>query len=471
MARGLTSFTLHLTRARFASREGESFLFIAAVLALTVAATLAFTVGGGTWMFVQRWREPTGIHAQMVEADAGLRDMMLQPYVGLAALACMLLVPTIVSLVGSAAVLGARGRQERMATLRLIGLSSGQVTRMVLVETILQALVGVVLGYLVYLLTLPAWTRLQMQAMQVRASEMLLPAWLTLAIAAATLLIAVLSAALGMRRVRVSPLGVARRASSPALRWWRLLVFVGLLGLAWVLSLATPPDGQSLVPFLVVGTSLLVLVTAMNIGGPWLLQLAARSASHLPGASLMTASRRVAADPRSTWGRVAGIGLMTFMGTYVAMMPLPTDRPDPADAEAAVEAAIGWDITQGAFITLAIGLVVTATATYITQASSVFERADQSRALQKMGTGLPFQRRVVWLEVLGPLVMAIALGAGLGAAIALPLARASRTAGFEQSGQGPLLIGLVLGVGLLLAALAVLATGPLHRRVVSQPAR
>ena len=43
-------------------------------------------------------------------------------------------------------MLGARGRERRLAALRLLGLSSGDVTRMALIDTLLQATIGVGIG-------------------------------------------------------------------------------------------------------------------------------------------------------------------------------------------------------------------------------------------------------------------------------------------------------------------------------------
>ncbi|ACV05778.1 ABC transporter permease [Kytococcus sedentarius] len=466
---GLTSFTLRLTRARFASREGESLLYLASTLAFVICSALAFTVAGGTWMFHQRWASPTSLHAELIAADPSVEAMM-GAYVGLAGIACALVVPAMASLAASAAVLGARGRERRMSALRLLGLSSGDVTRMALIDTLIQATLGVLVGYVLYLLTLPAWSALELQGKTIEVSEMLLPAPLALAVGAVTIIVGVLASWWGMRQVRVSPLGVARRAGNPALRRWRPLIFLVLIGVGVVTVNTVSPRGE-IGPWLLLGGALLAVLAGMNVIGPWILQVVCGLLARIPSPTVMWAARRVQADPRATWGRVAGLGLMAFIGSYVAMMPLPTEAPDTDNVAATFATTTGWDFTKGAAITLGVGLVVAATATYITQASAVFERAEQTRSLYRMGSSTGFLRRVAWLEVFGPLVLALGLGWLLGMGLALPMASDATNFGYERSSTGPVLMGGILVAGLAFTVLALTATSPLQRQVLRDQRR
>jgi len=156
--RGLGSLSLQLTRQRFASRQGESWLYVASIAAFAVCSALALTVAGGTWMFVNRWRHPTGIIAQAVGADPSFANVLLF-YVILAGIACALLIPSMASLTAAASVLGARGRERRLSALRLLGLSSGDVTRMSLIDTLIQAGIGCLIGSGLYLASLPCGRR------------------------------------------------------------------------------------------------------------------------------------------------------------------------------------------------------------------------------------------------------------------------------------------------------------------------
>ncbi|WP_462418162.1 FtsX-like permease family protein [Kytococcus sp. Marseille-QA3725] len=461
---GLTGITLSLLRARLTAGEGERLLFVASALAYVVSSALAFTVAGGTWMFHRRADEPFGVMAEMVASEGG-DNSVLAMYVGLAALACFLTVPAITSLAASAAVLGAHGRERRMAVLRLLGVSSRQVTRMALIETVAQAVVGSLLGFLLYLLALPLWGRLTMQMEPIGLREMLLPWWLLLGVSVLVVVIGTIASWWGLQQVRVSPLGVARRSSSPALRWWRLPAFFILVGIVWA-GMATVRPNPTVLPWIITGGLLLALMIGANLVGPWVLQTLCRVLALLPLPSAMWAARRVQADPRGTWNRVAGVGLIAFVGAYVSSMPLPSEAPDTTDPAEMFMVNMGWDITKGAIITLSVGFVLAATATFINQTSAVYERADQARALERMGASVAVIRRVTWLEALGPLLLALTLGAGLGIAFAQGLAAAAESRGLEHSATGPVILAVTLGGGVLLTALAVAATGPLQRRTL-----
>lgn len=60
--------------------------------------------------------------------------------------ACALLLPIVLQLSAQATVLGARGREQRLASLRLLGLSSADVTLLALLETVLHTVVGALLA-------------------------------------------------------------------------------------------------------------------------------------------------------------------------------------------------------------------------------------------------------------------------------------------------------------------------------------
>lgn len=462
---GLSSLSLQLTRARFASREGESLLYLASTFAYVVGSALALTVAGGTWMFYNRWQHPTGLLAEVVGLDSTY-DAVLMFYFTLALIACALLVPTMVGLAASAAVLGARGRERRLAALRLLGLSSGDVTRMSLIDTLIQAGLGTLVGLVGYWLTLPLWSNLTMQAVPVAPAEMSLPWWLLIAVCLAIVAIGLVASWWGLRQVRISPLGVARRTNAPKLGVWRLLAFVALAGVAYLLTLSLNL-GASLLPFLIFAGVIVLVIVGINLLGPWLLQVFSLLLARLPWASVMWASRRVQSNPRQTWQRVAGIGLLTLIGGYIAMMPLVlnTDQDDETLRTFASQSAM--DFTSGALITLAVGMALTATSILITQASAVLERADQTRALSKMGAGTSFLTGVSWLETLGPLVVSAGLGTAAGIALASPMRAMADAKGATGDTSGIVILGVVLAAGLVLTALALAASWPLQRQVLA----
>ncbi len=466
-AGSLIDLSLRLTGARLAMREGEGLLYLASVAAFALSSALALTVAGGTWMFYQRWKAPTGVHAELIALDPTFETIMSM-YFMLAIIACALLIPAMSGLASGAAMLGARGRDRRLAALRLVGLSSTDITRMSLIDTAIQAATGIVGGAIVYVATLPAWGALTMQAVAVRSGEMLLPWWGVLAVGAATFATGMAASAWGLRRVRISPLGVSRRANTPAMRAWRVAVFAVLVVVALVAMQALQING--LVPTLIFAGIMIAVIWAFNLFAAWLLQMLAAGFARTPNATAMWASRRIQADARVTWRRVSGLGLLSLIGAYMAIMPIAFNATDDA-ATAAFSIASQWDFTKGAIITLGVGFALTAMSIFIAQASSVLERAEQTVALANMGAPRSFLTRVMWWETLAPLVVAVALGAGVGVLLGLPFVTMAERIGMENGGAGLPLMGGVLIAGVGLAVLALAACTPLQSRVLASHER
>lgn len=465
---GLGAFTLRLTRARFSTRQGESLLYGAAILASLVCSLIAFTVAGGTWMFWRRSAHPTGLLAEL-SGDADFKAI-LAFYVGLAALACALIVPSLLSLSAAGTQLGARGRERRLAALRLLGLSSGDVTRMALLDALIQTGLGTLIGFLAYLATLPLWQRVSFEAVPIAAGEMLLPWWLMLLVGLALVGLSMLAAAWGLRQVRISPLGVSRRANKPAVRVWRLVTFMLVTGVATVLvpMLRLGRDSAGLLIFAGI---IAIIIAGVNLVGPWFLQAGALLTARLPWTAARMASRRIVADPRATWGRVSTLGTLAFIAGFLAVMPFSYGGgPKPSQVEQTFMDLARTDFTNGALITLVCGFALTATSLLITQASATIERAEQTRALHRMGAPDRLALAVMWLETFAPLVLSTVLGGLLGAWFALPLKRLADKGGME-TGDGVLPMVGVLLAGLAVAALALLASHPLHRRVLGAQER
>ncbi len=463
----LPTLTWQLVRARLAIREGAGILSAASVFAYTICATLALTVAGGTWLFYNRWRHPHGVLLDVLVIDPTYARL-LNGYFVLALVACALLVPTMVGLAAGAAVLGARSRERRLSALRLIGLSAGDVSKMSLLDNLLQSVAGTLLGLICYLVSLPAWQLLEMQAMPLASSEMLLPWWGLAGVPLGTVLIGLVAGWWGLRMVRITPLGVARRTPPPGLRWWRLLVFAVALVAAGIL--VSRLELLSMAAFYVLAGIMLGCVVAVQLFAPWLLQVVSVGFARLSGPTVIWAARRIQANAKQTWQRVYGIGLLGMIGGFIAVMPIHlTQDPDRDKLMRDVVAASQWDFTKGAIIALAVGFVITATAILISQASAVFERAEQSQALARMGTPTSYLTKVMWLETLGPLIAAVGLGTMLGLMTAQPMVRLAAGFGFgtEPAARLTVIIG-VLVAGILLAIVALLVCGRLQHQVLAQ---
>ena len=106
---------------------GERWVRVLALLAFTVSSWMLLTLAGGTWMFVQRVGQPS---AAMRAAEAEAGDALSQGYVFMAVFACLLLIPTLLGLLTQATCANLAGREQHLASLRLLGASARDVRGM-----------------------------------------------------------------------------------------------------------------------------------------------------------------------------------------------------------------------------------------------------------------------------------------------------------------------------------------------------
>ena len=459
----LARLTARLTRARLASREGETLLYLASVLAYTVATYAALTVAGGTWMLYSRGTHPERIPVWVDAAkNAGYGlDFMASQYLSMSILACAMLVPAMVGLASSAAVLGARSRERRLAVLRLMGLSGADVTRMSLLDALVQSVVGTVIGTAVYLVTLPAWGGLTVMGTRITAGEMVLPLRYLAVVLVGVITVGQVSAWRGLRQVRISPLGVSRRTNGPRAGVWRVIVFLVTLFGAPQIIRSVPQQHR----FIIVCVMIVVLIAVFDLAGSWFTQLLSRGLAHLRGPVMRWTARRIQAAPTTTWHRVSAMGLLAFIGAFMSSPILSTVTTKEADSAETFIYGLLWDVDKGAIVTLAFGFALTATSILITQASGTIERAEQSRSLRRMGAPAGYGLRVMWMEAYTPLLLAVLGGAGLGIVMGSLLMGTS-----PMSGASPLALGVVI-VGLVLTGLALSVCHPLYHRLLGTQER
>ncbi|WP_296089753.1 FtsX-like permease family protein [uncultured Corynebacterium sp.] len=297
------TLVLGLQRESVRARSGAGIVSVLAIVSLTLGAAIAFLVAGGTWMFWQRAHHPEDAVPALRAAAGENPENYFLPWFVLALMACAFIVPALFNLTAQAAVLGASGREQRLSTLRLLGLSSHQVERMAAVETGIQALIGIVLGWLISVLIAPVFTHVKFQDRPVAFEEIILPWWGYLAVAAVLFLLALAAALAGMWRVRVSPLGVAKCQMPAAFRWWRLIAFLLIVTVGGVLL-----KGQSGTPEISMAVPLFAVIMSINLVAPYLLQIGARLLALLPGTAHLVACQRVNANARRAWRQSAAIG-------------------------------------------------------------------------------------------------------------------------------------------------------------------
>jgi hypothetical protein len=241
-------------------------------------------------------------------------------YRTLMAIATVLMVVPLLVFGGAAARLTVARRDQRLATLRLIGATPRQVLALTVVEAMITAGIGASAGIVLYLAAMPALARIPIDGGAWYVSD-LWPGlgWIAAVLASVPLLVGV-SAVAGLRRVVVSPLGVARRHTPPGMRAVRLLVLLVLVAAFLGISVGMFGDLGGL------GAAVLLVLLgavflAMNYVGPWVISIIGRvTAATARNAATLLAGRRLVDDPRAAWRTVAGIALTGFMAGFMGLM-------------------------------------------------------------------------------------------------------------------------------------------------------
>lgn len=436
----IATLATRLFVGRHASGGGR--IDLLAVAAFAIGTALLQVVLGGFHLFLQRMDAPPPALAEIIAASGSAGKGAAGNWVMLAALASVLLVVPLVSLAASAARMGALGRDRRLATLRLLGATPAEVVRLTAAETALQAAAGAVLGTVLYLVTLPAWAPLTFQATPVGPTGLLLPAGWILGVILGVVVLAAASAALGLRQVRISPLGVARESGRPKLGLRRVAVFVALL-IAWNVigsQLNQLKDVAAMASVVAVGLALFMGV--INLIGPLVLQFFARMLVHSGGLRGRLAGRRLLDDPRGAWRAVSGLAFVGFVaGSLLALPTAPDGTPLPA-----IERLLQQDMVTGAYLTLAISFAIAAAATSLNQVAAVLDRRRVLVHLDHAGAPRGLFHAVRRTEVLLPTVLASVGSAGLATAFFAPLGLVSGAGDGTPLVQlaGTLVAGLVL---------------------------
>lgn len=435
----LTKVAPLLLRGRVSA--GHGLVDLLAIAAFTLSSWLLLIVLAGVNAFYQRQLVPPAPFVQALGADAADGVSQLMFWTWLAVCAAVLLIVPVMSLGAGAARMGALGRDQRLATLRLLGVTGGQAVTLSTLETMLSALLGAAVGTVGYLVTLPAWSLLSFEATPLSAAEMLLPPAAIVGVIGLQVALAGLSSVTGLLRLRISPLGVARRQPRPGLKVWRFLAVPAAI-VAWVVVSPLLSFSRDLT---IAGTvamiALAIFMGVINLVGPWLLQLLGVVLARIGGPSFLIAGRRLLADPKGSWRSVSGLAFVGFTGA--ALMSVPgMNHPDP------LTAILTADIQTGTYLTVAIAFLVAAASTLLNQACSVMDRRLEVRQLSNLGTPLALHSRVRLIGVVVPAAVA-AFGAGGMAALFFALLP---KLGINGMGYWSFTAAMAVGIALVWAA-------------------
>lgn len=382
-------------------------------------------------------------------------------YQSLAAIAVALLVVPLGSLGGAAARLSARRRDERLSTLRLLGVTPWSVGVVTVVESTLIALSGVFVGVALYFALIPGVALVHFRGEALGAAAILLHPALIAAVAAAIVLLAALSAVIALRQVVISPLGVRMRATTASVHWIRAVI-VGLLLVAAYIAI-------TMTPAVVSGTIMLIVVLAgifgvslalLNVVGPWILKMIATGQARRATSPERLLSARLVLDaPKAAWRQVSGIAMASFMAVFAGTgASLMTSMM--SEGATAADVALGVDIRTGVIITLVASFLMVAASVGVTQASEILDQRPLHTSLHYLGMPMQTMDAARRRAIMSPLLIT-ALGSALCAGVLIfpILGIAMITAPVSL-----MTIAAVLATGIGLVWLSTQVTRPLLER-------
>jgi hypothetical protein len=382
-----------LLRKRDAGRtDPQRLTSILAVVAFAVTTAVALLVLGGFQAFAAR-------HAAAPSDDTSL-------YVMLAGTAAGLLLIPLVTLGGAASRLAVARRDQRLAALRLAGADVSQVSTIALLDSTAQATLGAALGAVGHFGLIPLVLPVTFQQRPFSYAELVLPWWVLPLAVVTVVLVALVSAASSLRRVAITPLGVAARQAPPGLHWTRVVPIVAV-GIGFVVLWNS---GQA--PLIVLILFLFGGLAVVNLVGPWLMGVIGKhSVKRAKTAASLVAARRLVDAPKTAWRSVGGVALATFIASMAAAAALfAAGDPDPLLA----------DIGTGGQLTLVIAAVVAATSTGVMQAGRIIDQRNEYRALHLAGTDIGVMDRARLLEVGIPLIAAVLLATAAASIFLVP---------------------------------------------------
>jgi hypothetical protein len=376
---------------------GSAGVVVIPAVAFAIVSALVLTVVGGAQAF---W---------------AWDDEYATIYQVLAAVALVLLVLPLASLGGAAARLSARRRDERLSTLRLLGVSGFGVGVIAVVEATLVAAAGVIAGVVLSIGIAPLVGLIPFRGAPLGTAVML-PPLTTAAIALGTVLLATVSAVVGLRRVVISPLGVRTRTTPRTPHWVRAVVAVAAIAAGFIAGNVVPGIGGTIAIITGLAAIFAVGLLVLNLVGPWVLTVGARmQLRRAKTPARLLAARIVLDDAKGAWRQVSGVAMSSFMavfaGTGVALMNMLGSENARTD-----DLALVTDMRTGLIITLVASFLMVACSVAVTQASDILDQRDLHRSLHYLGVPADTVDAARGRAVMSPLLVT-SLGAALCAAV------------------------------------------------------
>jgi FtsX-like permease family len=228
--------------------------------------------------------------------------------------AVALLLPVLI-FIATASRLSAARREERFAAMRLVGATPRQISVVCAVEAVVAAVAGVAVGFALFFVVRPLLYHVPFTGAPLAEGDLSLHSIDVVLAVIGVPVAAVVSALLALRRVRVSPLGVKRRAASSPPRVARIApLLAGIAVLAYFDAAGKPgSNGGQLLELL---AGFVLLIVGLVLAGPWFTTAGARlMANRASRPSTLIAGRRLLDNPKAAFRFISGLVIALFVGS------------------------------------------------------------------------------------------------------------------------------------------------------------
>lgn len=372
-----------------------------AVVMSAVGGFVGFTVLGLAWRL---WR-------------LGIRN---DGYLVLAIGCLAVLVVPVLSVTGAAARMRARQWEEKVSTLRLMGMSMRAARSLVALDAVLPASMGILLGWACATCFAPVMALIPLGGEPAPGR----PPWaaeLALAMALMTLIIA--SAIGRLRQALEQPMALSARESPP--RLGRARAVCGALGIITCLVLLqlTTASWGAVGILSVLTVSAVVLMAVWSLLGPYIVrQRAQRLLRRDYSFEELVSARALLEDPAAAWRHVSPLALTSFLivPSVSALGFLDAVARGPSKLSAAHYQFfddLRWVVLV---VTLSAFLLIACSSVWY-QIAGIAERRHLYTALGYLGTPTAALQDVHLKQVMTPLTVAVAGPAALATFATFPL--------------------------------------------------
>jgi hypothetical protein len=229
--------------------------------------------------------------------------------------AAVALVLPILILIATASRLSAVRREERFATMRLVGATPRQISMIAAVEAVVAALAGVVIGFVLFFAFRPLLYHVPFTGAPFAQGDLSLhTADYVLAVVGVPVA-AVVSARLALRQVQISPLGVTRRVTKRPPGIARIIpLLAGIAFLAYFDAAGKPGAVGSQLLELLVGFALLIV--GLVLAGPWFTTAGSRIMTKRANRpATLLAGRHLLDNPKAAFRFVSGLVIALFVAS------------------------------------------------------------------------------------------------------------------------------------------------------------